>query len=61
MRRHADKFRQKCQIDNSGHTVIKRERIGLNWFKEIPLLAILTRNVSSNFSPEFLLIFEYNS
>ena len=33
MRRHADKFRQKCQIENSGHTVIKRERMDLNWFK----------------------------
>ena len=32
MRRHADKFRQKCQIGNSGHTVIKRERIGLRRF-----------------------------
>ena len=61
MRRHADKFRQKCQIENSKHTVIKRERIGLNWFKEVPLLAILMRNVSSNFSPEFLLICEHNS
>ena len=37
MRRHADKFRQKCQIENSRHTVIKRERIGLNWFKEVSL------------------------
>ena len=33
MRRHADKFRQKCQIENARHNVIKRERIGLNWFK----------------------------
>ena len=33
MRRHADRFRQKCQIENSKHTVIKRERIGLNWSK----------------------------
>ena len=33
MRRHPDKFRQKCQIENSRHIVIKRERIGLNWFK----------------------------
>ena len=33
LRRHADKFRQKCQIENSRHTVIKRERIDLNWFK----------------------------
>ena len=33
MRRHADKFRQKCQIENSRHTGTKRERIGLNWFK----------------------------
>ena len=33
MRRHADKFRQKCQIENSRHTVTNRERIGLNWFK----------------------------
>ena len=33
MRRHADKFHQKCQIENFRHTVIKRERIGLNWFK----------------------------
>ena len=33
MRRHADKFRQKCQIENFRHTVIKREKIGLNWFK----------------------------
>ena len=33
MRRHADKFCQKCQIENSRHTVIKRERIGLNGFK----------------------------
>ena len=50
MRRHADKFRQKCQIEtDSRHTVIKRERIGLNWLKEVPLLAILTRHVSSNF------------
>ena len=48
MRRHADKFSQKCQIENSRHTVIKRERIGFNWFKEVLLLAILTRNVSSN-------------
>ena len=48
MRRHADKFRQKRQMENSRHTVIKRERIGLNWFKEVPLLAILTGNVSSN-------------
>ena len=29
--------------------------------KEVPLLAILTRNVYSNFSPEFLSICEYNS
>ena len=46
MLRHADKFRQKYQIESSRHAVIKRERIGLNWFKEVPLLAILTRNVS---------------
>ena len=31
------------------------------YFKEIPLLAILTRNIYSNFSPEFLSICEYNS
>ena len=31
------------------------------FFKEVPLLAILTRNISSNFSPEFLSICEYNS
>ena len=30
-------------------------------FKEIPLHAILTRNISSNFPPEFLSICEYNS
>ena len=29
--------------------VVKKEN-----FKEVPLLAILTRNISSNFSPEFL-------
>ena len=29
--------------------------------KEVPLLAILTRNISSNFSPEFLSLCEYNS
>ena len=28
IRRHADKFRQQCQIENSRHTVTKRERIG---------------------------------
>ena len=62
MRRHADNFRQKCQIENSRHTVIKRERIGLNWFKEVLLLAILTSNVyPRTFSPEFLFICQYNS
>ena len=29
--------------------------------KEVLLLAILTRNISSNFSPQFLSICEYNS
>ena len=29
--------------------------------KGVPLFAILTRNISSNFSPEFLSICEYNS
>ena len=29
--------------------------------KEVPLLAIFTRNIFSNFSPEFLSICEYNS
>ena len=36
--------------------LVESERI-----KEVPLFAILTRNISSNFSPEFLLICEYNS
>ena len=32
-----------------------------NLLKEVPLLAILTRNITQNFSPEFLSICEYNS
>ena len=32
-----------------------------NNFKEVPLFAILTRNISSNFSLEFFSICEYNS
>ena len=36
-------------------------KIDENSLKEVPLLAVLTRNISSNVSPESLSICEYNS
>ena len=33
----------------------------IDCLKEVPLLAILTRNIYSNFSPDFLSVCEYNS
>ena len=47
MHRHAEEFRQKCLIKNSRHTVIKRERISLNWFELVQNLFILFNEVKS--------------
>ena len=43
------RFRKESYCFSCGH------------LKEVPLFAILTRNISSNFSPEFLSICEYKS
>ena len=48
-------------IENNHSRVIYRNGNNARPVKEVPLLAILTRNISSNFPPEFLSIREYNS
>ena len=55
---------QKEQSQNYGASINSDGLLtlsGLLSLKEVPLLVILTRNISSNFSPEFLSICEYNS
>ena len=44
-----------------GNNIPARGLQGEVKFKEVTLLSILTRNIYSNFSPEFLSMFEYNS
>ena len=56
-----ERSRDLKQVDAAVERRPSTGTFALNGFKEVPLLAILTRNIGPNFSPGFLLICEYDS